>query len=170
MMRVNGPLLFSSAAMLGDFAQMPDTERLSSRPTDAKSETNTNASPPAQRVRSRLAAGTKPPSKKSTGEETLALQIRSLRLREPIREYRFHSTRKWRFDFAWPELKFAVEVEGMGGRHQTHSGFKGDLEKYHAAFMQFWIVYRCTSAMVKSGLAIEAIEHFMKARAPQWPT
>ena len=31
-------------------------------------------------------------------------------------EYRFHPTRKWRFDYAWPENKIALEVEGGSGR------------------------------------------------------
>ena len=30
----------------------------------------------------------------------------------PIREYKFHDTRRWRFDMAWPRLKIAAEVEG----------------------------------------------------------
>jgi len=31
---------------------------------------------------------------------------------EPVREYRFHPKRKWRFDFAWPDCQVAVEIEG----------------------------------------------------------
>ncbi len=30
----------------------------------------------------------------------------------PNREHRFHPTRKWRFDFAWPDDRLAVEMEG----------------------------------------------------------
>ena len=44
---------------------------------------------------------------KHTGEEVVA-------------EYRFHSGRDWRFDFAIPSRRVAVEVEGgafNGGRH-----------------------------------------------------
>lgn len=29
-----------------------------------------------------------------------------------IPEYRFHPTRKWRFDFAIPHIKVAIEIEG----------------------------------------------------------
>ena len=58
-----------------------------------------------------------------------------------VREYRFHPTRKWRFDFASPSLKVAVEIEGRG-RHQSIAGFRGDCEKYNAATTMGWRVYR----------------------------
>src|SRR5690606_39740371 len=53
-------------------------------------------------------------------EDALALHIRAHKLPEPVREYRFHPERRWRFDFAWPDLRVAAEVEGgihIGGRH-----------------------------------------------------
>lgn len=31
---------------------------------------------------------------------------------ECVKEYRFHDKRKWRFDYAIPEHKIAIEVEG----------------------------------------------------------
>ena len=47
--------------------------------------------------------------------------------------------RKWRFDFAFPKQKIAVEIEGvtvgMGGRQQRRSGLKGDVYKYNAAVL-----------------------------------
>ena len=39
---------------------------------------------------------------------------------EVVKEYLFHPTRKWRFDYAIPDHKIALEVEGgvwTGGRH-----------------------------------------------------
>lgn len=59
----------------------------------------------------------------------------------PEREYRFHPTRKWRFDFAWPEYRLYLEVEGgvwMNGRHTRGSGFVKDIEKYNAATILGW--------------------------------
>jgi hypothetical protein len=81
----------------------------------------------------------------------------------PIREYAFHATRHWRFDFAWPAHRFAVEIEGIvanpaKGRHQTAGGMVNDLEKYHEAHMLGWRVYRCSAPMVSSGQALDAIE------------
>ena len=94
-------------------------------------------------------------------EDQLALQIKALKLPEPVREYRFDGVRRFRFDFAWPELHFAVEVEGgihSGGRHTRGVGFEKDCEKYDLAMRNGWTVYRCTANMIKSGRAIETIE------------
>ena len=93
----------------------------------------------------------------SKAEESLALQIRAVRLPEPVREHRFHTTRKWRFDFAYPAQKLAIEVEGgvwSGGRHTRGSGFTNDCEKYNAALMNGWRVYRCTPDMIKKGIVV----------------
>lgn len=96
----------------------------------------------------------------SQAEETLALALRFVDAKPAKREYRFHKTRKWRFDFAWPDAMVAVEVEGVtyeGGRHQRVEGFNADLEKYEAAMLDGWTVYRCSAAMIKSGRAVEVI-------------
>lgn len=66
----------------------------------------------------------------------------------------------WRFDFAAPSRKFAVEVEGgawTGGRHTTGTGFHADLLKYEAAQRLGWTVYRCDPAMIRSGRALQTI-------------
>lgn len=67
-------------------------------------------------------------------------------LPSPQREYRFDEKRRWRFDYAWPEHLVAVEIEGIiwegGGRHQRAAGFLADAEKYEAALLQGWRVYR----------------------------
>jgi very-short-patch-repair endonuclease len=65
----------------------------------------------------------------------------------PIPEYKFHEERKWRFDYAWPDLRIALEVEGgvwSGGRHTSAAGFVKDMEKYNAAAALGWRVLRCT--------------------------
>lgn len=98
---------------------------------------------------------------KSAIEETLALHIRANKLPAPVREHRFHETRRWRFDFAWPEAKVAAECEGgtfSGGRHTRGSGFEKDSEKYNAAALAGWRVFRFTSRMVKSGAAILTLQ------------
>lgn len=67
------------------------------------------------------------------------------------REYRFHDTRRWRFDFAWPERNVAVEIEGgvwTRGRHTRGKGFENDCEKYNAAVLLGWRVLRFTGAML----------------------
>lgn len=70
---------------------------------------------------------------------------------EPEHEHRFHPERRWRFDFAWPESKVAVECEGgtwIRGRHSRGQGYRNDCEKYNAATSLGWRVFRCTSGML----------------------
>ena len=59
------------------------------------------------------------------------------------KEILFHPSRKWRMDYAWPELKIAVEIHGgifSGGRHTTGVGFIADREKMNEAQLLGWIV------------------------------
>lgn len=63
----------------------------------------------------------------------------------PIPEYKFHPTRKWRIDYAFPDVKLAVEIEGgvwTRGRHTRGAGFKGDMEKYNALTEAGWHLLR----------------------------
>lgn len=65
----------------------------------------------------------------------------------PLEEFRFHSTRKWRFDFAWPSVKVALEVEGgiwIRGGHVRGGGFLEDAEKLNSAQRLGWSVYKFT--------------------------
>ena len=68
-------------------------------------------------------------------------------LPEPQTEYRFHPTRKWRFDYSWPLRKVAVEVEGgiwVKGAHTRGAHFLSDAEKYNEATRLGWRIYRFT--------------------------
>lgn len=97
---------------------------------------------------------------KSHLEELLAIELRSLGLPAFKREYRFHSSRRWRFDFAWPDQMLAVEVEGgthMRGRHNRPAGYERDCEKGNAAACAGWRVLRFTGRMVRSGAAAREI-------------
>jgi very-short-patch-repair endonuclease len=86
-------------------------------------------------------------------EATFAGQLQILGVPTPEREYHFarHQARQWRFDFAWPERKIAVEVEGgtwTGGAHTRGAHFESDAEKYNAAAALGWRVLRFTTDMV----------------------
>lgn len=66
---------------------------------------------------------------------------------ECVKEFRFHPKRLWRFDYAIPVHKIALEVEGgvwTGGRHINPKGFLGDMEKYNTATLMGWRVFRTT--------------------------
>lgn len=107
------------------------------------------------------------PAGPSALEEALRLQLERRGL-HPEREHRFHARRKWRFDFAFPELRLAVEVEGgtwSTSRHTTGKGFAGDLEKYNAAAIAGWCVLRYTDKAINSGLAAHEIAAAVAERA-----
>ena len=94
----------------------------------------------------------------SPGERELEFQLKAMKI--PFeKEYRFHPPRRWKFDFAikWGRENIAIEIEGMGGRHQSMKGFRLDLDKYDQAFRDGWVVYRCSAQMVKSGRALDSI-------------
>ena len=85
----------------------------------------------------------------------------SQRLPGPVAEYRFHPERKWRFDYAWPDAKVALEVEGgvwTGGRHTSPAGFLKDIEKYNAAARLGWRVLRCTPKTLLTVATAEAVK------------
>lgn len=92
---------------------------------------------------------------RSEHEERFAIHVRAVGLsRGMVREYQFAPHRKWRFDFAWPEKKIAVEIEGgtwSAGRHTRGTGFAADCEKYNAAALHGWRVLRFTGEMVRAG-------------------
>lgn len=82
-------------------------------------------------------------------------------LPEPSTEYKFHAERRWRFDYAWPDAKVALEVEGgvwVGGRHTSAKGFLNDIEKYNAATVLGWKVLRCTPQMLRTLATVKMIK------------
>jgi very-short-patch-repair endonuclease len=92
------------------------------------------------------------------------LICKSLKLSPPTKEYKFHETRRWKIDYAWSDIKLAVELEGgaypfhklitnkitgkkeskliTSGRHTRGKGFENDLEKYNAMIEQGWTLLR----------------------------
>ena len=91
----------------------------------------------------------------------------------PVAEYRFAPPRRWRLDFAWPEQKLALEVEGgvwTGGRHTRGSGFIGDMEKYNALAMMRWYLLRVTPTQIKSGEAATLVAKWHEAKENDYGT
>ena len=69
---------------------------------------------------------------------------------EPTKEHRFHPVRKWRFDYAWPSHRCALEIDGgqwvaRGGRHNRDS----DREKLNHAAADGWRVLRFSTQQVE---------------------
>jgi very-short-patch-repair endonuclease len=75
-------------------------------------------------------------------------------------EYKFHPKRRWRFDFAWPDHKLALECDGAvwtNGRHTRGSGFVKDMEKFNEAARLGWTVIKCTPDQLLSTYTLDLI-------------
>jgi very-short-patch-repair endonuclease len=89
--------------------------------------------------------------------------LRSKGIPRPESEFKFHPKRKWRIDYAWPDVKLAVEIEGgvwSKGRHIRGSGFIGDIEKYNALTMAGWSLLRFIPEQLGNGEAISILTEF----------
>ena len=78
------------------------------------------------------------------GEKSI---FKSMGIPEPVREYKFHPTRRWRIDYAWPDHRLAVEIEGgiwNYGRHNRASSFIKDMEKYNNLTLMGFYLLRFT--------------------------
>lgn len=103
-------------------------------------------------------------------EETLALLMRDAGLPEPVREYRFSPTRKFRLDFAWPAQKLGVEVQGgtwVKSGHTTGGGLERDYEKNNLCQILGWSLLMFTRKTIESGYAVEMIRQALE-RTQLW--
>ena len=71
-----------------------------------------------------------------------------------LQEHKFDKKRKFKFDYAIPELKIAIEVNGGqwiagGGRHNRGGkSYQNDLRKLNLAHSQGWRVFQYTYEML----------------------
>lgn len=71
--------------------------------------------------------------------------LTSLNIPAPKKEYKFYAERKWRIDYAFPDIKLAIEIEGgiwNNGRHNRAKGFIKDMEKYNKLTELGWRLLR----------------------------
>lgn len=96
----------------------------------------------------------KPPqvSKSSVGKNTIELLLQEMKrlgvISGYVRELKFDEVRRYRFDWAIPDLKLAIEYEGLNSeksRHTTKKGYTGDCEKYNIATLNGWKILRYTA-------------------------
>lgn len=70
-----------------------------------------------------------------------------------VPEYKFHPTRKWRFDYAIPTYQIAIEIEGgiwLQGRHNRPISMIKDFEKYNEAAILGWRILKYTPQQVNN--------------------
>lgn len=95
-------------------------------------------------------------------EETLAMQLRAHGIVGWEREYRFLKRRRYRYDFAWPKARLAVELQGgiwmRRGGHNTAAGITRDCQKMNYSTLAGWRVLLFVPDDLKDGVAISWIK------------
>ena len=73
--------------------------------------------------------------------------LEALELPRPVAEYYFARPRRWRFDFAWPDQRVALEIQGglfIRGRHSRGAALLKEHEKLNEAAALGWRVLFAT--------------------------
>lgn len=148
--------------------EWPDLERLEDlAPPTKRGRASMPVSAPAARTKS----GSKP-------EELFAEQCRMYRLPRFAQQLTFAKVqlgRMWRFDFAFPDFKLAVEINGVNvqrlggrlvvlGRHASIDGLRSEYEKTRAAIHLGWSVLPFLQTDVKPEHAIQETMRELAAR------
>ena len=84
---------------------------------------------------------------------------------ELVSEFKFVPNRKFRADYAIPQWKLLIEVEGgafINGRHFRGMGAIKDMEKYNLATVYGWQLIRVSPKQFKKTQAIEWLELFLQ--------
>lgn len=100
-------------------------------------------------------------------ENTLLFQMSLMGL-DPEREYKFHPDRKFRADFAFPDRKLIIEVNGgiwmAKSGHSTGKGIQRDYQKANAAQLLGWTYLQYTAEEIESGTALQEIINFIREK------
>lgn len=88
----------------------------------------------------------------------------------PVPEHKFAlPARRWRLDWAWPDHRLALEIEGgvwTNGRHTRGSGFLRDMDKYNSLAVHGWRLLRCTPSGLYDGVTIGMIKKCLSMDIP----
>jgi len=79
-------------------------------------------------------------------------------------------SRRYRLDFAHPETRTGIEIQGAvysGGRHVRGSGYERDCRKYNIAYTSGWTIFLLTSAMAKDATWHAMIASHIACRSTQ---
>ena len=87
-----------------------------------------------------------------------------------LKELQFDEHRKFRFDYALPDYKLAIEIDGGiwqegGGRHNRASGWLVDQEKLNLAVSQGWRILHFTPQQQNTMKTLDIIRDAMRFRS-----
>lgn len=87
-----------------------------------------------------------------------------------VRQARLIRRRQWRWDFAIPKARVAIEIQGLmimrdpvsgelitRGGHATPQGMRNDMEKAHAILLVGWLPLAFERTHVRNGYAARTV-------------
>ena len=109
-------------------------------------------------------------------EGEMLFAIRAAGLPEPETQYYYAPPRRLRADFAWPDYRLLLEVQGGVFNRRAHGSVSGvlrDIERLNVATEAGWWMLRVTPDDVRSGEALDLVERVLRgqssAAAPATP-
>lgn len=94
---------------------------------------------------------------KSELEREMGWQIRVTGLPAPVEQFRAIPGRQFTWDYAWPDRKLLLEVQGgvwNGGKHGRGSGILRDQEKLNLATIHGWRILQVSENHITDGRAM----------------
>ena len=91
-------------------------------------------------------------------------------LTEPVAEFKFMPERKFRFDFAWPTQKVALECQGgifarIPGGHNRGAQIRKEHEKRNLAAAAGWRILYCETETI---CTMETVELIRRSLVMDW--
>lgn len=74
----------------------------------------------------------------------------------------FHPTRQWRFDFAFPKIKLAIEIQGYGKGHADYMSMSNDYMKHNEAIRLHWSILYFMGHDIKDDAIHKTIKYIIE--------
>lgn len=94
-------------------------------------------------------------------------------IKAPVCEFHHIPGRRFRLDYAWPDYRIGLEVQGgiwTRGRHSRGPGQKTDMEKNNLGILNGWRVFQCVPGKEAQAI-VKCVKPAMQAiHIPMRPT
>lgn len=94
-------------------------------------------------------------------DKTLLRLIDELNLPSPQKEYKPGTVRKYKLDYAWPDIKVGIELNGgifmKKGGHNSISGLLRDYERMNYLQILGWLIIQFDPSMMRNDLYVKEV-------------
>lgn len=100
-----------------------------------------------------------------TRDRVFVTALKQLGLPEPVAEYCHIPKRKFRLDFAYPDIKMGLEIDGGIYNRKAHGSITGilrDIEKSNLGLVEGWSVLRIPNDKILDSKYLKMIEKLYK--------